>query len=1276
MMKPNDGKPMNVRRLAILIGSFALALNGVWAQETPAPAAETTTDAAAAAKKQSDAAKAAEVKPAPAPAEEEDEDLVTLSPFVIDASKDIGYYAENTLSGSRLNTKLSDLAPSITVVTKQQMEDTASVDLNDVFRYEANTEGSSTYTPSVQSLRNDGVVDVNAGYTQGGSGTPQTNSTANRVRGLGIPSSSIGFYPSISQVPVDSYNVQSIEISRGPNSMLFGMGSPAGVVNLNSARAVVGRDGGTLGMRVDHLGSFRAWLSGNKSLVDDKLAVMGAYVSDKRQFERKPSYDKTERFYAAMTFRPTKKTNFHLSLEDYSNDNRRPNSLTPRDLVTEWRNAGRPVYDNSTSVVRFLDSSRVVGPILQRTDSPRFQEARNYVLGIPGYNPALRGGAPTGQAVSDTNFTTYNGVNIYGDGAITTQASAFYVPGIAFVNAARPTLQVADGTLQSWFQTAPGQYRQVYGTATDPSANAPLYPAFTSINADPVDANALDRRWASASAWSQTGGLIGSYNYPGVTDKSIYDWTDVNILQMNFGADDNVTYNIEFDQEILPNLTFNAGWFRQDFDSVTNYTVSQLNVATLFVDTNMYMPDGSANPYFGQPYVEDFDPDRFVNTQTNNNYRMMLAYMPDFTKNDGITRWLGRHQLLGLWSKTESIKSLTRQRLHFTSGDEVTNRTIRWLNNPNNRADGSATGWSYANTSARRAYYLGEAGASPTGAVTTSSGTWDHAKFTGDVTAYNFDNNTWEGIEMTQEWVDRQETTARNERNISSKSFGITSYWWQERLITTFGYRTDENEARTTTNGVVTAQNGTQLYPAMSNPEKWINGIYQTEIVFNRWNKWDRLSGDTKTLGGVFKPFKGWTKIENGANEGSFLSQFLRDFGVSYNESDNFNPPDSAQVDVFGQPLPKPTGEGTDYGFQFSLFDNKLFARFNWFESSNKYERTSPGTSISRLTGNVDTNLFRNYARTIARINRGHDPRLESWNDALTADEEAAVQAATAVIWGQPYDYYTSQTGAISATRSAVAEGAEVQVTYNPKPNWTIKVTGGKQDTKYSDVLNEFDAWYDHRSPNWDNATAAAFLLPQYQSLATYTTAGGRNVDLRTFWSSYGYTSEIYQGEPNGNYNAQIYYDGVVTPQYMLARDLEGQSAPGQRMYRASALSTYSFNNETLKGFSIGGSARWEDKAVIGYYGKSSGANANPAYVDISDTDRPIYDDANTYVDLWASYTRKIFDDEVRMKIQLNVVNVFESGSLRVTRVNYDASPSAFRIIDPRQIILTTTFDF
>ena len=58
----------------------------------------------------------------PAVAPEAEEDIVVLSPFEVVATQDKGYFAANTLAGSRMSTNISDLAASISVINKQQLE--------------------------------------------------------------------------------------------------------------------------------------------------------------------------------------------------------------------------------------------------------------------------------------------------------------------------------------------------------------------------------------------------------------------------------------------------------------------------------------------------------------------------------------------------------------------------------------------------------------------------------------------------------------------------------------------------------------------------------------------------------------------------------------------------------------------------------------------------------------------------------------------------------------------------------------------------------------------------------------------------------------------------------------------------------------------------------------------------------------------------------------------------------------------------------------------------
>jgi len=70
-----------------------------------------------------------------------------------------------------------------------------------------------------------------------------------------------------------------------------------------------------------------------------------------------------------------------------------------------------------------------------------------------------------------------------------------------------------------------------------------------------------------------------------------------------------------------------------------------------------------------------------------------------------------------------------------------------------------------------------------------------------------------------------------------------------------------------------------------------------------------------------------------------------------------------------------------------------------------------------------------------------------------------------------------------------------------------------------------------------------------------------------------------------------------------------------------------------------------------------------------------VYDKARYYVDASAGYNLHAFNGKVRAHIQFNVRNVFERGRLQAVAVNPDGTPYAFRIIDPAQFILSTTFD-
>jgi hypothetical protein len=142
-----------------------------------------------------------------------------------------------------------------------------------------------------------------------------------------------------------------------------------------------------------------------------------------------------------------------------------------------------------------------------------------------------------------------------------------------------------------------------------------------------------------------------------------------------------------------------------------------------------------------------------------------------------------------------------------------------------------------------------------------------------------------------------------------------------------------------------------------------------------------------------------------------------------------------------------------------------------------------------------------------------------------------------------------------------------------------------------------------------------------------------------------------------------------------IAQATEGKSRPQIRKYRANLLSSYQLGGITehkwLKQTSVGGALRWEDKGAIGYYGIK---DASGVYTRLDPT-RPVYDSAHLYVDLFAAYRTRFFRDKVSTTVQLNIRNVQENGRLQAIGAFPDGSANSYRIVDPRQFVLSVNFE-
>ena len=107
--------------------------------------------------------------------------------------------------------------------------------------YEAGTQGSHTYTPYTGFTESTRVDDALAGSNDIANAVGGPNTLSTRVNGLGAPDNEVDNFYGLYRIPFDTYNVQSIEIDRGPNSLMFGSGSAAGIVNATSTEAALNK---------------------------------------------------------------------------------------------------------------------------------------------------------------------------------------------------------------------------------------------------------------------------------------------------------------------------------------------------------------------------------------------------------------------------------------------------------------------------------------------------------------------------------------------------------------------------------------------------------------------------------------------------------------------------------------------------------------------------------------------------------------------------------------------------------------------------------------------------------------------------------------------------------------------------------------------------------------------------------------------------------------------------------------------------------------------------
>lgn len=1176
--------------------AFAAAICRAQAQPAPTPTPTPTAVPETAA-------------PATAPVSEPgastSSNAVVLSPFDVNASKDQGYFAANTLAGTRLNNNIADLGSSITVVTKQQMDDTNSVNINDIFRYEANTEGRSTYTPVVLVRSNIQEGDSGGGGTSGN--YTSASDTGFRVRGLSVPDEEEDNFFSLYRIPFDAYNTAAVDIERGPNSIIFGSGSPAGIVNQDRIQADVTKQTGETDLQVSSWGGYRESIGLNIPIIKDRLAIYLGQLYESQGFEEKPSFDISRREYGAFTLYPFKnhKTKITGSYEYYNNNADDPNQTTPLDYVTPWLQAGRPMWNPLTDTVTYLSTGKTT---------------QTYTI--------------------SSTYPNYQGVL---QTALSSSTSPYFVPSLTILNSAYILEQVGQNGVETpAFETSQIKY---------------TVPGYVPTTFTPAQALIAEERYTTTTNLPIPANEL-TYQQPGVTSKSIYDWSTINVNAMGNTQTAATTYNLNFEQEILPNLNFSASWFRQELIQTIDEPLAQANGTSLLVDTNAYLPNGAINTHAGQDYLNVYQSDVYSEPEINNNYRAMLDYEPDLrTFLPTWLDWLGHHRFLGIFTQHDDVQTNLRFRPSIDGGDPNYLPTAATLAN--------TAGYAYtSNSTIDQWFYMGGLSSAANGFANSAATPLNRPGYGGPTTvnmsSYNYTTGTWNPSTIHVDSI-LFSTGGLSENIQDSKTFFWQSFFFNDRLVGSLGIDDDQVKNRST------------LFPAtLPTAAEYTNGQPNTKLWYDE-GPWSYIGGNTNTMGFVLHAFKNWAGLDAAADRGNLAAALLRTLSFTFNKADNFNPPTSHQTDYFGVTLPKPQGTEKDYGMEIATPNNKFFLRYTYFTTSNENAVTT-FTSTARANY-IDQTLLKDWATEVVEVRNGESPSDPNFNNTNVYPITAAEQAQIAAVTGLPYNYggnvgATGEYVAPTGTESGIAKGGEVEATYNPLPNWTMKVTWGRQQTTVSGAAAQAQAWVSYRMPTWLKYTAPDLAQ-------TYTLASGQPLYLGSFWSGYGY-------DANTNFtsttpNTQAYYNAVVGSQLAVDEANNGSLAPNQREFSWAYLTNYTFDRGPLKHLSIGGALRYDGRATAGYYGDT--ANLNSAgQIAAPNIYEPIYTPGRFHIDLEAAYSFKMpwtaLSQPIWCKVQVNVADVTSNGYLVPITYNFDGTPAAESIVSPRSFSLSTRFSF